>query len=145
MCPASFNGLDFKGQYVAEEDGLYAGDYQFLKRDETHNRCMILYVRHGGAPALGLRPSNGSAVEKVVLTNRAANCVAVCTPPPSGQTVEAYCGVGSFSIEMAGGGLTMVNVDATFGFPQTYPWVPPSDTYCVHQDLLTNPGWVSGC
>jgi hypothetical protein len=121
--------------------------YVLFKRDDANDRCMLLNVRLGAGAAYGLQPSSDYGIEAVVLTNAASDCpvtYAETFPTPTGQTVEASCGTGSFLVEAAENSIEGQIVHAIFEFPQSYPWVPASDTYCVIQNCCGAP-MVSGC
>ncbi len=148
-CAQPVTAVDAPGMYTFEAYDLTNNYYWFMKRDEANNRCMILHVVWGAGPAYGLAPSSGYAVQKVILSNSAADCAYTGDSPPQvikGQTVEAACGSGNFSLVPSPGVICGQDVDATFEFPPTYNWVPATDTYCVDQDLCDgNQPWKAGC
>ncbi len=137
--------MNAPGMYGWQDDGDGNG-YWFFKRDDTNDRCMLLYVQVGCSPAYGLKPSDCDDIEKVILTNSAADCQYNIdhSPVPHGQRVEASCGGGiaKFSDDGYIGGY---DIKAFFEFPQIYPWVPANDTYCFDKYISAGTSFVSGC
>jgi hypothetical protein len=146
-CEQPITAVDAPGKYTFNYDGLTT-NYWFLKRDDGNDRCMILHVVGYAPPAYGLAPSSHYAVQRVILSNSAADCTDTANASTlviHGETVEATCGSGNFNVVPTLGGICGQDVDAAFKFPPTYNWVPTSDTYCVHQDVCDALPWTAGC
>jgi len=131
--------------YGWQDDG--ATGYWFLKRDDANDRCMLLYVHADCFPHYGLSPSDGYDIQKVILTNSAADCQynIDSSPVPKGQTVEASCGGGAAEFGATEGYLNYNYIKAYFEFPPTYPWVPANDTFCFSKYINAADPFVSGC
>jgi len=131
--------------YGWQDDG--GTGYWFLKRDDTNNRCMLLYVHYASAPTYGVKLSDGYGIQKVILTNSAADCQYNIdfSPVPKGQTVEASCGGGTADLGDTEGYLDYNYIKVFFEFPPTYPWVPASDTYCLSDYVDAACSFVPGC
>jgi hypothetical protein len=145
-CQLPVNAPDPPGTYGFVGDGT-GKKYTFFKRDDANDRCLRMHVTLGAGAAYGLSPDSGYGVEEVILTSSAADCPVTYVypfPSPAGQTVEASCGTGSFTVEPAEGSVVGQIVHAIFEFPPTYSWVPASDTYCVVQNCC-GPPTMTGC
>jgi hypothetical protein len=123
--------------------GYYVPPMVLTKADDAANLCLRIYIMAGVGPAYGVNPLHGFGIQKVELTNSAADCTSV---NPTGEVVEAFCGSGTFTSILScppgcpplayGAGL-----DATFEFPPTFPWVPATDTF----DAVVSQGFDCPC
>jgi len=121
----------------AATSGQYAGsghqEVELWKVEAASGLCLRVFLIAGGGPAYGVDPIDGYGIERVELTNAVADCGS--EGPPTGQAVEASCGMGAFTgVTSCGpgcapGGIYGFGLDATFEFPPMYPWVPTTDTY----------------